>query len=65
MKVYNDREIVRILRKNGFVQLRSNGTSHVVWMHEVTKRKLSLNAKNVNRMVWQRLVKEYNIQCEF
>lgn len=60
MKVYNDREIKKILRRNGYKIVRSNGTSHEIWENEAGDS-LSLNANNINRMVWQRLVKEHNI----
>jgi hypothetical protein len=65
MKVFNEREIKRILKDNGYSVKRSNGTSHEIWENKVTGDKLSLNSKHINRMVWQRLVKEHNIKCQF
>jgi predicted RNA binding protein YcfA (HicA-like mRNA interferase family) len=64
MKVYNDREIRKILKKNGYVVIRTTG-DHNIWEHTVTGDRLSLNYNKVNRMVWQRLVKEHNIDCKF
>ena len=64
MKVYSDKEIKRILKENGFTVVRSKG-SHNVWEHNVTKRHLVLPANGINRIVWQRLVKEFNIDCTF
>ena len=64
MKVYTDREIRIILKENDFSIIRTSG-GHDIYEHRVTKRKLSLNHKNVNRMVFQRLVKEFNIKCSF
>lgn len=65
MKVYNEREIRRILKENGYTVKRSSGTSHEVWENASTGDSLSLNAKHPNRMVWQRLVKEHGIVCKF
>lgn len=62
MKVYTDREIKRILRRNKYKVVRSCG-SHEIW-ENANGDKLSLNANNINRMVWQRLVKEHNIDLE-
>ena len=64
MKVYNDREIRNILKENEFVIIRTSG-GHDIYEHKVSKRRLSLNHSNVNRMVWQRLVKEFNLKCSF
>lgn len=64
MKVYTDREIKNILKENDFRIVRTSG-GHDIYEHGVTKRKLSINHKNVNRMVFQRLVKEFNLKCSF
>lgn len=64
MKVYNDKEIKRILKDNGYFIVRTKG-DHEIWEHKDSKRHITVPYKNINRMVWQRLVKEYNISCKF
>lgn len=64
MKVYNSKEIKHILQCNGYTIVRSRG-SHNIWEHNITKRHIALPATNINRMVWQRLVKQFNIDCRF
>lgn len=55
MKVFNDREFGKILDNNGYRHLRTKG-SHSVYGNG--ERTISVN-KNLNRMVAQRLIKEY------
>ena len=64
MKVYNDREIKRILKDNGYHVERTKG-DHEIWMSEKSGRHITVPANNINRMVWQRLVKENNLICRF
>ena len=64
MKVYNCREIKRILKENGYHVERTKG-DHEIWMSEKSGRHITIPTKNINRMVWQRLVKENNLICKF
>ena len=64
MKVYNDREIKRILKKNGYHVDRTKG-DHEIWVSDSSTRHITIPHNNINRMVWQRLVKENNLQCKF
>ncbi len=64
MKVYNDREIKRILKKNGYHVERTKG-DHEIWVSDSSTRHITVPYKNINRMVWQRLVKENNLLCKF
>ena len=57
LKVYNTREIIKILMKNGWEFVSSTG-GHKKFKKDA--KTLVINHK-VNRMVWQRLVKENNI----
>lgn len=54
------REFEPILRKNGFTKARSNG-SHFVYINRVTHKHISVN-KDLNRIVKERLIKEYNLE---
>lgn len=63
MKVYNYREIVKILRKNKFYLASQNG-SHQKFRHN-DGRTLVIKEGEVNRMVWQRLVKENRLVVNF
>ena len=64
MKVYNGREIKRILKENGYHVERTKG-DHEIWVSYSSTRHITIPYKNINRMVWQRLVKENNLLCEF
>ena len=64
MKVYNDREIKRILKDNGYHVDRKKG-DHEIWVSDKSERHITIPANDINRMVWQRLVKENNLICEF
>lgn len=57
MKVYNTREAKRILSKNGWNYARSSG-DHTIYKKD---NKTIWIAKDLNRMIWQRLVKENDI----
>lgn len=58
-KTYNNRDIQRILRNNGFVFQRQTG-SHMIYTNEVGEH-MTVRFANCNKMVWQRLIKEYNL----
>lgn len=54
------REFIPILRKNGYTKARSKG-SHTVYINRTTHRHISVN-KDLNKMVRERLIKEYNLE---
>lgn len=54
------REFVTILRKNGYVKARSNG-SHFVYINRNLHRHIIINTK-LNKMVRNRLIKEYDLE---
>ena len=58
MKSYSDREFIVILNNNGYRHVRTKG-SHFVYSNGV--RTLTIN-KGINRMVMQRLIKEYGLE---
>ena len=59
MKVYNSREARKIARKNGWVLVRTNG-DHAYLKHPEHTKTLVIS-EGLNRMVWERCVKEFNI----
>lgn len=58
-KTYNNREIQRILRKNGFAFERQTG-SHMIYTNADGKH-MTVRFTNCNKMVWQRMIKEYKL----
>lgn len=58
MKSYSDREFIVILNNNGYRHVRTKG-SHFVYSNG--NRTLTIN-KGINRMVMQRLIKEYGLE---
>lgn len=54
------REFVPILRKNGYILVRSKG-SHFTFLNRVTHKRITVN-KDLNRMVRERLIKENNLE---
>lgn len=54
------REFEPILLRNGFYEVRSKG-SHFVYINRTTHKHITIN-KNLNRMVRERLIKEYNLE---
>lgn len=60
MKVYSMREAEKVILKNGFIYQRQKG-SHVIYKHS-DGRLISIKFASLNRMIWQRLVKENNLQ---
>ena len=59
MKVYNTREAMKIVRKNGWILVRTNG-DHYHYKHPDHDKILTIS-KNLNRMVFQRCVAEFNL----
>lgn len=62
MRMYNTREARRIAVKNGWKLVRWNG-SHYIYKHPNNDKILTI-AKDLNRMVWERCVEEYNIDLD-
>lgn len=60
-KVYSSREIVKILHANNFIAVGRKG-SHIKYHKASTNETFVLTTdKEVNPMVWRRMVKTYNI----
>ena len=67
MKVYTTREVIAILKVNNYVVIRTSG-SHQIWYNAEKKNKISLptgHRQDINRMLWQRIVRENQIVCRF
>ena len=61
-KTYTSREFKKVLNKNGFIAVRTNGD------HQVFRKgnqSLTINLINLNRMVAKRLIKEYNLIVDY
>ena len=56
-KVFSTREVEKILRKNGYTYKKSRG-SHI---HYEKDGNIVVITKDINAMVWRRLMKENNI----
>ena len=60
-KVYSSREIVKILHANNFIAVSRKG-SHIKYHKASTNETFVLTTdKEVNPMVWRRMVKTYNL----
>lgn len=60
-KVFSSREIVRILHANNYIAVSRKG-SHIKYYNETTRQSFVLTTdKEVNPMIWRRIVKTYNI----
>ena len=59
MKVYNTREAMKIIRKNGWTLVRTNA-DHWIYKHPNHPKILTVS-QGLNRMVWERLVNEYDL----
>ena len=59
MKVYNTREAMKIIRKNGWTLVRTSA-DHWIYKHPNHPKILTVS-QGLNRMVWERLVNEYNL----
>ena len=60
MKVFNAREAEKVILKNGFV-LKGLKGSHAKYKHP-DGRSIVIKFKDLNRMMWQRIVKENGLQ---
>lgn len=59
MKVYKSSEAIRLAERNGWVLVRTRG-NHRYYKHP-DNLKLLLISKNLNRIVWERCVHEFNL----
>ena len=57
MKVYNSREAQKVVRKNGYTYEYSRGDHD----HYIKGKQRIVIARKLNRMIWERLVKEYEL----
>ena len=57
MKVYNSREARQVVRRNGYVYEYSRGDHDYFFRGN---RRIIV-AKKLNRMIWERVVKEYEL----
>ncbi len=57
MKVYNSREARRVIIRNGYMYSHARG-DHDYFVKDGQK---IIIARNLNRMIWERLVKEYEL----
>ncbi len=60
VKVYNTREAIKILQNNGYRRKTRKGSGHLDFIDE-TGNKIVIT-KKINRMVWQRIVKENKLR---
>lgn len=56
---YNKRDIQRILKNNGWIFHHCKG-SHMIYKNEVGQH-LTIAICNCNKMVFQRLIKQYSL----
>ena len=63
-KNFTQKEIIAVIKSNGFVFIRSNGSSHEVWGRG-TERMSIVNGGSkkhcMNSMIFLRLIKEYKL----
>lgn len=61
--IYTQKEMIKIVKKNGFVFLRKNGTSHEIWIRGNEKMTLVSGGGNhgTNPMIFLRLIKEFKL----
>lgn len=57
---YNDKDVKRILKINGFIFQRQRG-SHRIYKNDKNEH-LTVRCNNQNKMIMQRLIKEYNLK---
>lgn len=57
MKVYSSREARQVVRRNGYTYEYTRGDHHYFFKNN----KRIVIAENLNRMIWERLVKEYEL----
>ena len=57
MKVYNSREARKVVRRNGYEFSHTRGDHD----YFIKDGRMILIARNLNRMIWERLVKEHEL----
>lgn len=62
MCTYNKRDVQRILKNSGFVFHHKSG-SHSIYKNEKGQH-LSIKVDDCNRMIMQRLIKQYNLKTD-
>ena len=60
-RTYNLRDMKKIVHNNGFVLKRQTG-SHLIYEKAGEPRKLCIGICNANKMVFQRLMKEFDLK---
>lgn len=60
MKVYNSREARKIIRKNGWTLDRVNA-DHFIYKHPDNPKILTITFRSLNRMIFERLVNEFDL----
>ena len=63
-KNFTQKEIIAVIKFNGFVFIRNNGSSHEIWGRG--KERMSIvnggsKKHSMNSMIFLRLIKEYNL----
>ena len=61
MKVYNSREMEKILRKNGWYLARKGKSDHMIYKHPEDNRYFILPKKKLNRIIMERCVNEFGL----
>lgn len=56
------RDIVPILKRNGYVLVRSKG-SHFIFKNRTTHRTMTIS-KNLKWMIWEEIVRDYNLEVQ-
>ena len=56
------RNIVPILKRNGYVLVRSKG-SHFIFKNRTTHRIMTIN-KNLKWMIWEEIMRDYNLEVQ-
>ena len=64
LKQYNQREVLKILRKNGFKLKREGKGSHQVWQNPTTGKQITVSL-NPNKMKTKRMFEEAEIHDHF
>ena len=59
MKVYNTREAIHVAKRNGWFYVKSRG-DHKYFKHPDSNKTLCIS-DNLNRIVWERCVREFNL----
>lgn len=60
LKQFSEREIKKILRKNGYRQIRSCG-SHAIYKNDKQQEITIPGGREPNKMMMRRLIKENNL----